>query len=55
MPIPGGRDPFGGGLQAIDDRRGTFLLGETERTGPVQGVRGGYCGEIFGGAQDETT
>ena len=52
--MPGGGYPVRGGVQVTDDRRGTFLPGETEGTGPVQGVRGGDGGGIFGGSQDDT-
>ena len=52
--MPGGRYPFGGGVRAMDDRRGAFLPGATEGTGPVQGVWGGDGDGIFGGAQDDT-
>ena len=54
MPMSGGGDPVGGGVQATDDRGGTHLPGATEGTGTVQGVRGGYGGGIFGGSQYDT-
>ena len=52
--MPGGGDPFGGGVQVTDESRGTFLPGVTEGTGPVQGVRGVYGGGIFGEAYVDT-
>ena len=36
-----------------DDRRGTLLPGVVEGTGAVQGVQGGYGGNIICGAQDD--
>ena len=51
--MPGGGYLVGGGVRAKDDRRGTLLPGAKERTGTVQGVRGGDSGGIFGGAQDD--
>ena len=53
-PMPGNGDPVGGGVRATDYWRGTILPGATEGTIPVQGVRRGYVGGIFGGAQDGT-
>ena len=52
-PMPGGGDPVGGGVRAMDDGRGTVLPGATEGTGPVQGVRGGDGGGIFVEAHDD--
>ena len=48
-------DLVGGGVQATDNWVGTHLPGATEGTGPVQGVREGDGGGIFGGAQDNTS
>ena len=53
--MPGGRYPVGGGVRATDDRRGTFLLGASEGTGAVQGVRGGDGDWINGRAHKDTT
>ena len=41
-------------MQETDNGGGPNLHGATEGTGPVQGVRGGDGGGIFGGAQDDT-
>ena len=51
--MPGGGDPFGGGIQATDDGRGTHLPGAAEGTGSVQGVRGGDDYRIIDGEQDD--
>ena len=52
--MTGGGDPVGGGVQAMDDRRGALLPGATEGTVIVQVVQGGDGGWIFGGSQDDT-
>ena len=39
--MPGGRVEVGGGVQEKYDGSGTFLSGEAERSGTVQGVWGG--------------
>ena len=44
--MPGGGDSFGVDVQAMDDGRGAFLPGESEETGAVQRVWGGYGGCI---------
>ena len=49
-PIPGGRDPVVGGVQATHDGRGNLLLGAAEGTGTVKGVQVGDGGGIIGGA-----
>ena len=51
--MPGGGDPFGGGVWATDDGIGTHLPRAAEGTDTVQGVRGGDGGGIIGGAQDD--
>ena len=52
--MPGGRDPVGGGVQATDDGRGTFLPGAAEGTGAVKGVQGGDGSWIDGRAHEDT-
>ena len=52
--MTGGGDPVEGGVRATDNGRGALLLEAIEGMGTVQGVRGGYGGGIFGGAQDDT-
>ena len=51
--MPGGGEPVRGGVRATDEGRGTILLGASEGTGKVQGVRGGDGGWIFGGEHDD--
>ena len=53
--MPGGRDPVKGGVQATDDRRGTYLPGSAEGTGAVQGVWVVDASGIISGAQDDTS
>ena len=50
-PMPGGGDPVGGGVRAMDDGRGTLIPVAAEGTGAVQVVRGGDGGGIVGEAQ----
>ena len=52
--MPGGGDPVGGGVWAKDDWKGTLLLGESEGTGAVQGVRVGDDNCIIGRIQEDT-
>ena len=52
--MPGGGEPFGGGVQATDDGRRTHLPGAAEGTGAMQGLWGGGGYGIIGGAQDDT-
>ena len=54
-PMPGGGDPVGGGVRAMDDGRGTFLPGAAEGTGAMLGVRGGDGDWVDGGAYEDTT
>ena len=39
--MSGSRNPVGGGVQATDDRNGTFLPGETVGASTMLGVQGG--------------
>ena len=52
--MSGGRDPVGGSIREMDDRRGALLSGATEGTGTVHGVRVVDDGGIFWGAHDDT-
>ena len=51
LPLTGGGELVGGRVLETDNRGGTHLTGAIEGTGPVQGVRGGDGGRIYGGAQ----
>ena len=52
--MSGGRDPFGGGVRATNDGRGTLLPVAEEGAGAVRGVWGGDGGWIDGRAHDDT-
>ena len=52
--MTGSRDPFGGGVQAPDEGRGTLQLGAAEGTGAVQGLWGEDGGWIDGRTHDNT-
>ena len=44
--MPGSGNTIGGGVRAIDDRRGDFLPVETSCLGTVHGVQGGDYAQV---------
>ena len=52
--MPGGGDTVGGGVWETDDRIGTFVPGEAEGAGTLQGVRGGDVTSVDGRAHADS-
>ena len=54
LPVSGGEDAFGRGVQDKDDGSGKFVPEEVEGSDSVQGVRGGDGSEVAGGTHVDT-